>query len=83
MENLGIARRESKDDSIKFLSEVADCEERSGEFNIDSDNRCESVLIHEKSLFWISESASDRLLITYFRNSPLGTDILDCLGRLK
>jgi len=29
MEILGIARRESRDDSIKFLSDVADCVERS------------------------------------------------------
>lgn len=46
-----MARRESNDDSIKFLSDVADCVERSGEFNNDSDNRCDRVLTHEKSLF--------------------------------
>ena len=50
MEILGMAKRESKDDSIKFLSDEADCVERLREFNSDTDNR-DNVLTHEKSLF--------------------------------
>lgn len=41
-----MTRRERIDDSIRFLSDVADCVERSKEFYSDSDSRCDRLSTH-------------------------------------